>query len=140
MGADATDHELAIREIMIASAAILASLVESTSCSARFTALDGDDLRLFRSKPPANHAGATVDRLPLSGLVRSVVGANSSMGMSDGRKAALPNVDPIYTWVRLAQRIPVRIAIDHVPPEVPLVSGMTATVTIRKQFARNSEI
>jgi hypothetical protein len=44
----------------------------------------------------------------------------------------LPNVDPIYTWVRLAQRVPVRIAIDTVPPEVPLVSGMTATVTIRQ--------
>jgi hypothetical protein len=27
----------------------------------------------------------------------------------------LPNVDPVYTWVRLAQRVPVRIAIDSVP-------------------------
>jgi multidrug resistance efflux pump len=44
----------------------------------------------------------------------------------------LPNVDPVYTWVRLAQRVPVRIAIDEVPPGVPLVSGLTATVTIRK--------
>jgi multidrug resistance efflux pump len=43
----------------------------------------------------------------------------------------LPNVDPVYTWVRLAQRVPVRIAIDKVPPGVPLVSGLTATVTIR---------
>jgi hypothetical protein len=43
----------------------------------------------------------------------------------------LPNVDPVYTWVRLAQRVPVRIAIDNVPPGVPLVSGLTATVTIR---------
>ena len=43
----------------------------------------------------------------------------------------LPNVDPDYTWVRLAQRVPVRIAIDNVPPGVPLVSGLTATVTIR---------
>jgi hypothetical protein len=36
-----------------------------------------------------------------------------------------------YTWVRLAQRVPVRIAIDEVPLEAPLVSGMTATITIR---------
>jgi multidrug resistance efflux pump len=43
----------------------------------------------------------------------------------------LPSVDPVYTWVRLAQRVPVRIAIDNVPPGVPLVSGLTATVTIR---------
>ena len=32
---------------------------------------------------------------------------------------------------RLAQRVPVRIAIDKVPPGVPLVSGLTASVTIR---------
>jgi RND family efflux transporter MFP subunit len=38
--------------------------------------------------------------------------------------------DPVYTWVRLAQRVPVRIAIDKVPPGVPLVAGMTATVTV----------
>ena len=43
----------------------------------------------------------------------------------------MPNVDPVYIWVRLAQRVPVRIAIDNVPPGVPLVSGLTATVTIR---------
>jgi multidrug resistance efflux pump len=43
----------------------------------------------------------------------------------------LPNVDPVYTWVRLAQRVPIRIAIDNVPSGVPLVSGLTATVTIR---------
>jgi multidrug resistance efflux pump len=42
----------------------------------------------------------------------------------------LPSVDPVYTWVRLAQRVPVRIAITDVPPGVPLVSGLTATVTI----------
>src|SRR4029453_3552418 len=42
----------------------------------------------------------------------------------------LPNVAPVSTWVRLAQRVPVRIAIDKVPSGVPLVAGMTATVTV----------
>jgi hypothetical protein len=32
--------------------------------------------------------------------------------------------------VRLAQRVPVRIAIDSVPPGIPLVSGMSTTLTI----------
>src|SRR3954452_9736763 len=41
------------------------------------------------------------------------------------------NVNPIFTWVRLAQRIPVRIHIDEVPPDVILSAGMTATVEIR---------
>jgi multidrug resistance efflux pump len=39
-------------------------------------------------------------------------------------------VNPIFTWVRLAQRIPVRIHIDEVPPDVILSAGMTATVEI----------
>jgi hypothetical protein len=39
-------------------------------------------------------------------------------------------VNPIFTWVRLAQRIPVRIHIDEVPPGVVLAAGMTATVQI----------
>ena len=40
------------------------------------------------------------------------------------------NVNPIFTWVRLAQRIPVRIHIDEVPPGIVLSAGMTATVDI----------
>jgi multidrug resistance efflux pump len=39
-------------------------------------------------------------------------------------------VNPIFTWVRLAQRIPVRIHLDHVPPDVVLAAGMTVTVQI----------
>ena len=39
-------------------------------------------------------------------------------------------VNPIFTWVRLAQRIPVRIQIDKVPDGLVLVAGMTATVQI----------
>jgi len=39
-------------------------------------------------------------------------------------------VNPIFTWVRLAQRIPVRIQIDEVPSGVVISAGMTATVEI----------
>ena len=67
---------------------------------------------------------------PITGHIATV-----TRGISVSNAAAstqgLPNVDPVYTWVRLAQRVPVRIAIDKVPPGVPLVSGLTATVTIR---------
>jgi hypothetical protein len=52
---------------------------------------------------------------------------------------ALPNVDSVYTRLRLAQRVPVRIAIDNVPPGVPLVSGLTATVTIREARTPRTE-
>jgi RND family efflux transporter MFP subunit len=67
---------------------------------------------------------------PILGHVATVT---RGIGVSDAAAGAqgLPNVDPVYTWVTLAQRVPVRIAIDSVPPGVPLVSGMTATVTIK---------
>jgi multidrug resistance efflux pump len=42
----------------------------------------------------------------------------------------IATVNPIFTWVRLAQRIPVRIHIDEVPKGLTLVAGMTATVQI----------
>jgi multidrug resistance efflux pump len=42
----------------------------------------------------------------------------------------LPNVEATFSWVRLAQRIPVRIHIDRVPPGIDLAAGMTATVEI----------
>jgi multidrug resistance efflux pump len=42
----------------------------------------------------------------------------------------LADVNPIFTWVRLAQRVPVRIRIDQTPNGVHLVAGMTATVEI----------
>ncbi len=45
-------------------------------------------------------------------------------------QAGLASVNPIFTWVRLAQRVPVRIHIDQVPDGVVLVVGMTATVQI----------
>ena len=45
----------------------------------------------------------------------------------------LANVNPIFTWVRLAQRIPVRVHIDQVPDGVVLAAGMTATVQIDTQ-------
>ena len=45
----------------------------------------------------------------------------------------LANVNPIFTWVRLAQRVPVRIQIHEVPDGVRLVAGMTATVQIDPQ-------
>jgi multidrug resistance efflux pump len=45
-------------------------------------------------------------------------------------RAGLASVNPIFTWVRLAQRVPVRIHIDHVPDGVRLVVGLTGTVQI----------
>ena len=69
-------------------------------------------------------------RDPIEGRVQSVTRGISVSNAAPSTQG-LPNVNPVYTWVRLAQRVPVRIRITHVPPGVPLVSGLTATVTIR---------
>lgn len=50
----------------------------------------------------------------------------------------LATVNPIFTWVRLAQRVPVRIRIDAVPDRVRLVAGMTATVQIEPRSEQPS--
>ena len=52
--------------------------------------------------------------------------------------AGLATVNPIFTWVRLAQRIPVRIHIDEVPEGVVLAAGMTATVQIEPRARETS--
>jgi len=76
-------------------------------------------------------------RDPIVGRVQTVTRGISVSNAAPSTQG-LPNVDPVYTWVRLAQRVPVRIRITHVPAGVPLVSGMTATVTIRDAEARES--
>jgi len=42
----------------------------------------------------------------------------------------LANVNPVFQWVRLAQRVPVRISIDSIPEDIPLAAGMTCTLVI----------
>src|ERR1700723_2264693 len=45
-------------------------------------------------------------------------------------QAGLASVNPIFTWVGLSQRVPVRIHIDQVPNDVRLTAGITATVQV----------
>ncbi|MEQ4576589.1 MAG: HlyD family efflux transporter periplasmic adaptor subunit, partial [Gammaproteobacteria bacterium] len=65
----------------------------------------------------------------LRGHVQSIAVGIEDRYRSDG-SSLLPNVTPAFDWVRLAQRIPVRIALDEVPEGVRLIAGRTATVNI----------
>lgn len=42
----------------------------------------------------------------------------------------LPDVEPTFSWVRLAQRVPVRIHIDELPKGIELVAGLSASVEV----------
>lgn len=65
----------------------------------------------------------------IEGHVQSIAG-----GVEDRERAGtdgqLANVNPSFTWVRLAQRIPVRVTIDRIPPNVRMIPGQTATVVV----------
>jgi len=69
------------------------------------------------------------DRQILQGHVESIAG-----GITDRELGASPNllanVNPTFNWVRLAQRIPVRIHLDKVPADTQLIMGRTATVEV----------
>jgi RND family efflux transporter MFP subunit len=68
---------------------------------------------------------------PLSGKVESIAWG---IAHSDGNPGnnLLPSVKPVFQWIRLAQRIPVRIKLDKLPENVKLRFGLTASVMVFK--------
>ncbi|MDN4547881.1 MULTISPECIES: HlyD family secretion protein [unclassified Pseudomonas] len=81
------------------------------------------------------HVGQSVDirvvgdNARLRGHVESIVAGIEDRDRTSGNNL-LPNVNPAFSWVRLAQRIPVRIAFDDVPADFRMIAGRTATVSI----------
>ncbi|CAI8741690.1 Efflux transporter periplasmic adaptor subunit [Pseudomonas donghuensis] len=69
------------------------------------------------------------DNTRLSGRVQSIAAGIEDRDRSSGANL-LPSVNPAFSWVRLAQRIPVRIAFDEVPADFRMIAGRTATVSI----------
>jgi len=88
------------------------------------------------TKLPRIHPGDPVraylmgHKHPIEAHVESISG-----GIVDRERQAsespLANINPTFNWVRLAQRIPVRIHIDRVPADTRLIAGLTATVIVR---------
>lgn len=101
--------------------------------------IDADSLRVEgyfeETKLPLICIGAPVS-VRLMGETQDVQGHVESIayGISDDSRTdsgnLLPSVEPTFSWVRLPQRIPVRVKIDKRPAGVRLISGRTATVTV----------
>ena len=68
---------------------------------------------------------------PLQGTVLGVARGITDQDNKDGPEL-LSSINPTFTWVRLAQRVPVRIRLTHVPPGVLISAGMTCTVVIKE--------
>ena len=115
--------------------------------AAKIALVDSDSLRVEgyfeETKVPRIRVGDAVTihlmgrSQPLQGHVESI-----ATGIEDRERTAttslLANITPTFSWVRLAQRVPVRIAIDHVPEDVRLISGLTATVSVKEATAVSS--
>lgn len=67
--------------------------------------------------------GVVVDGV-VEGLARAIANPADAAGL-------LARVDPQFSWIRLAQRLPVRIKLGTLPPDVRLAAGMSATVVIK---------
>lgn len=68
---------------------------------------------------------------PLSGSVESI---GWGISHSDGNPGSnlLPSIKPVFQWIRLAQRIPVRVKLDKLPKDVELRFGLSASVMVLK--------
>jgi multidrug resistance efflux pump len=69
---------------------------------------------------------------PLSGKVESIAWGISHSDGNPGNNL-LPSVKPVFQWIRLAQRIPVRVKLDKLPENVQLRFGLTASVMVLKR-------
>lgn len=95
------------------------------------------------TKLPTVHVGDKVDIRLLAGGARLTGTVESiARGITDADNPTgsdlLSDVNPTFNWVRLAQRVPVRVKIDadHLPAGTVLAAGMTATLIVRPGQAR----
>ncbi|EMK3392083.1 HlyD family secretion protein [Vibrio parahaemolyticus] len=71
------------------------------------------------------------DNLTLEGKIKSIGYGIAKQDGSTGNDL-LPNVNPNFQWIRLAQRIPIKVKLDNLPKDLQLRVGMTASIKIIK--------
>lgn len=111
----------------------------ATAGNAVFALVDTDSFYVSgyfqETKLPAIRVGDKVqvhlmgESRTIDGHVESIAGGIADRELSDS-SSLLANVNPTFSWVRLAQRVPVRVALDHVPEGIRLIAGRTATVVV----------
>ncbi|NTF41753.1 efflux transporter periplasmic adaptor subunit [Rhizobium sp. AC27/96] len=109
--------------------------------TAKVALIDSDSLRVEgyfeETKLPRIHVGDEV-YIHLMGQTEKLTGHVESIayGIEDRERTSgslLANITPTFSWVRLAQRVPVRISLDKVPDGTKLIAGLTATVEVQEQ-------
>ena len=80
------------------------------------------------------------DARPLAGHVESIAAGIEDRDRGQGA-SLLANVNPTFNWVRLAQRVPVRVALDEISDPARLVAGRSATVeVIDRQASKGTSV
>ncbi len=109
--------------------------------TAKVALIDSDSLRVEgyfeETKLPRIHVGDEV-YIHLMGQAEKLTGHVESIayGIEDRERTSgslLANITPTFSWVRLAQRVPVRISLDKVSDGTKLIAGLTATVEVQEQ-------
>lgn len=113
-----------------------------TRGTAKVAVVDSDSVRVEayfeENKLPRIHQG-DIARIELMGQPIQLEGHVESIatGIEDRERTSssglLANINPTFSWVRLAQRVPVRIHLDKVPEGTKLISGLSVTVDIQQK-------
>jgi multidrug resistance efflux pump len=94
-----------------------------------------EETKIPHIKPGATAEIYLMDGSPvLQGTVLGIARGITDQDNKDGPEL-LSSINPTFTWVRLAQRIPVTIHLTHVPPGVLISAGMTGTVVMKEGAA-----
>jgi multidrug resistance efflux pump len=94
-----------------------------------------EETKIPHIKPGAIAEIYLMDGSPaLQGTVVGIARGITDQDNKDGPEL-LSSINPTFTWVRLAQRIPVGIHLTHVPPGVLISAGMTCTVVMKESAA-----
>ena len=74
------------------------------------------------------------DDRKIEGEVESIGYAISppNLAETEGPENLIPTIEPTFEWIRLAQRVPVRIRFKEIPEDLHLISGMTVSISIVK--------
>jgi multidrug resistance efflux pump len=94
-----------------------------------------EETKIPHIRPGAGAEIYLMDGSPaLQGTVLGIARGITDQDNKDGPEL-LSSINPTFTWVRLAQRIPVGIHLTHVPPGVLISAGMTCTVVMKEDAA-----
>lgn len=120
-----------------------------TTGVAKVALVDTDSLRVEgyfeETKLSRIHVGDVVS-IRLMGQGGALQGHVDSIatGIEDRERTSgtglLANINPTFSWVRLAQRVPVRINLDRIPEETVLIAGLTATVEVKPSSVQKTAL